>query len=100
MPRKRLTRDRGEKIWFTIQMPVELRNAISDKALRERVNASEFFRKCAEIFVSTNSMEEALKHVKKLAASLKIKGAASVKRKHNPKPRSTKIVMPDREKLA
>src|SRR5687767_12394220 len=98
MPRQRQSRDKGEKIWFTIQMPVELRNAISDKAKRERINASEFFRKCGEIFVSTNSMKEALKKIEKLAASLKLTGQATRKRKHDPK-RTSRVVMPDTSRM-
>lgn len=100
MPRQRVNRDRGTKVWFTIQMPVELRNAISDKADRENLNASEFFRLCAEIFVSTDSNKEALKKVEKMAARLKLTGTARKWRPSGKKKDKRKIVaMPDTSKM-
>jgi hypothetical protein len=98
MPRERMQRERGEKIWYTIQMPAELRDAISDKALRDRVNASEFFRQCGHIFVSSASVKEALKDIEKMAARMKQTGTVSRKRKHNPN-RESKVVMPNPDNL-
>jgi hypothetical protein len=92
-------REKGAKVWFTIQMPVELRDSISAKAKRDKVNASEFFRRCGEIFVETSSIKEALKKIEKLAASMKLTGTVSKSRKHLSS-RKSRVVMPDRANLA
>jgi hypothetical protein len=99
MPRVRKPREKGEKVFYSFQLPVELRDAISNKGQREKIDVSAFFRMCGEAFVGTSSIKEALKQVERMAASLKMTGTASRRRKHDPK-KTSRIVMPDRDKLA
>ncbi len=94
-----MNREKGEKIWYTIQMPAELRDAISDKAIRDKVNASEFFRQCGLIFINTSSVKEALKDIEKMAAKMKLTGTTTRKRKHNVN-REPRVVMPERDNLS